>query len=132
MGSVFNLYIKWKFKPSPLALLLDLHDCPWIPFQAYLRFFVIVFFDKMIYLKIEYTGGARTGLPNIRTEHKVRFLMRRQNNRLTRTSGSFKISKWDILEFRTQKCQIRSFRFLNSLDYRTLNPKIQNYQIKVY
>ena len=41
----------------------------------------------------------------------------------TRTSGSFKVSNWDILEPRSQKFEIRSFSFLNSLDNRTLNPK---------
>ena len=48
----------------------------------------------------------------------------------TRTSGSFKDSIWDILELRSQKLEIRSFSFLNSLNYGTLNQKNQNYQIK--
>ena len=48
----------------------------------------------------------------------------------TRTSGSFKVSNWDILELRSQKLEIRSFSFLNSLNYGTLNQKNQNYQIK--
>ena len=41
----------------------------------------------------------------------------------TRTSRSFKVSNWDILEFRSQKFEIRTFRFLNSMEYGTLNPK---------
>ena len=49
---------------------------------------------------------------------------------LKRTSRSFKVSNWDILEFRSQEFEIRSFSFLNSLYYGTLNPKKQNYQIR--
>ena len=37
----------------------------------------------------------------------------------TRTSRSFKVSNWDILEFRSQ-FEIRTFIFLNTLDYGTL------------
>ena len=41
------------------------------------------------------------------------------NHKKTRTSRSFKVSNWDILEFRSQS-EIRTFIFLNTLDYGTL------------
>ena len=44
----------------------------------------------------------------------------------TRTSRSFKVSNWDILEFRNQ-FEIRTFIFQNTLDYGTLiNKEIES------
>ena len=48
--------------------------------------------------------------------------------RLTRTSRSFKVSNWDILEFRSQ-FEIRTFISLNTLDYRTL---IDEYHVLIF
>ena len=44
---------------------------------------------------------------------------KKEEKKETRTSRSFKVSNWDILELRSQ-FEIRTFIFQNTLDYGTL------------
>ena len=53
-----------------------------------------------------------------------RYMTLPNHNIETRTSGSFKVSNWDILEHWSQKFEIR---FSKCLDYGNLNPKKQNF-----
>ena len=47
---------------------------------------------------------------------------KKEKRKKTRTSRSFKVSNWDILELRSQ-FEMRTFIFLNTLDYGTLIKK---------